>query len=484
MKLSKTEDTLAAAAAKAGMDEKTARKWSRIGRQPSEVKKTRTYWTRPDTFAEAWPEIEQLLELDASIEAKTIFDHLCRQSPEKYQESQLRTLQRRVKVWRAQKGQPREVCFPQSHVPGRQAQSDFTHLSDLEVTIAGQPFKHLFYHFTLVYSNWEWWTVCASESWESLSEGLQQALWVLGGVPEEHRTDSLSAAVKPVGSPDEFTERYQGLLRHYGMKASHTTPGRGHENGDVEQSHYRFKRAVDQELLLRGSRDFDSRKSYDEFLRRMRVRRNGLRRERLAEDVRALRALPERRLEAFTRESLKVSRNSTINVRDNTYSVPSQLIGERVEVRIYGAHLEVWYTGEMVEQMDRLRGECKASINYRHVIHSLVKKPGAFAHYRYQECLFPRMIFRLAYDELRSGAPERADRDYLQMLKLAADVSEDRVTEAINEVINRGEAISLARVRKLVIAASESASGLPQVVIDATPLASYDELLQDEEVAA
>jgi transposase InsO family protein len=287
----------------------------------------------------------------------------------KYQESQLRTLQRRVKVWRAQKGQPREVFFPQLHVPGRQAQSDFTHLSDLEVTIAGQPFKHLFYQFTLVYSNWEWGTVCASESWESLSEGLQQALWVLGGVPEEHRTDSLSAAVKPVGSLDEFTERYQGLLRHYGMKASHTTPGRGHENGDVEQSHYRFKRAVDQELLLRGSRDFDSRKSYDEFLRRMLVRRNGLRRERLAEDVRALRALPERRLEAFTRESLKVSRNSTINVRDNTYSVPSQLIGERVEVRIYGAHLEVSYAGEIDERMDRLRGECKASINYRHVIH-------------------------------------------------------------------------------------------------------------------
>lgn len=484
MKLSKTEETLATAAAKAGMDEKTARKWLRIGKQPSEVKKPRTYRTRPDAFAEAWPEIEQLLELDASIEAKTIFDHLCRQSPEKYQESQLRTLQRRVKVWRAQKGQPREVFFPQLHVPGRQAQSDFTHLSDLGVTIAGQPFKHLFYHFTLVYSNWEWGAVCASESWESLSEGLQEALWVLGGVPEEHRTDSLSAAVKPVGSPDEFTERYQGLLRHYGMKASHTTPGRGHENGDVEQSHHRFKRAVAQELLLRGSRDFDSRESYDEFLRRMLVRRNGLRRERLAEDVRALRALPERRLEAFTKESLKVSRNSTINVRDNTYSVPSQLIGERIEVRVYGAHLEVLYAGEMVERMDRLRGEGKASINYRHVIHSLVKKPGAFAHYRYQECLFPQMIFRLAYDELQSSAPERADRDYLQMLKLSADVSEDRVTEAINEIVKRGEAISLARVREMVSAASESAGGLPQVVIVATPLASYDELLQDEEVAA
>lgn len=484
MKLSKTEENLATAAAKAGMDEKTARKWLRIGKQPSEVKKSRAYRTRPDRFAEAWSEIEQLLELDASIEAKTIFDHLCRQSPEKYQESQLRTLQRRVKVWRAQKGQPREVFFPQLHVAGRQAQSDFTYLNELGVTIAGQPFKHLFYHFTLVYSNWEWGMVCASESWESLSEGLQQALWELGGVPEEHRTDSLSAAVKPVGSPEEFTERYQGLLRHYGMKASHTTPGRGHENGDVEQSHHRFKRAVDQELLLRGSRDFDSRESYDEFLRRMLHRRNGLRRERLAEEVKMLRALPERRLEAFTKESLKVSRNSTINVRDNIYSVPSQLIGERVEVRIYGAHLEVWYAGEVVERMDRLRGESKAAINYRHVIHSLVKKPGAFAHYRYQECLFPRMIFRLAYDELRTSTPERADREYLGMLKLAADESEDRVAEALNGIIKRGETISLARVRELVSAASESSGGLPQVIIDATPLASYDQLLEDEEVAA
>lgn len=484
MKLSKTEESLATAAAKAGMDEKTARKWLRIGRPPSEVKKPRSYRTRPDAFAEAWSEIEQLLELDASIEAKTIFDHLCRQSPERYQESQLRTLQRRVKVWRAQKGQPREVFFPQLHIPGRQAQSDFTHLSELGVTIAGQPFKHLFYHFTLVYSNWEWGMVCASESWESLSEGLQQALWELGGAPEEHRTDSLSAAVKPVGSPDEFTERYQGLLRHYGMKASHTTPGRGHENGDVEQSHYRFKQAVDQELLLRGSRDFESRESYDEFLRRMLHRRNGLRRERLAEEVKTLRALPERRLEAFSKESLKVSRNSTINVRDNIYSVPSQLIGERVEVRIYGAHLEVWYAGELVERMERLRGESKAAINYRHVIHSLVKKPGAFAHYRYQACLFPRMIFRLAYDELRSSAPERADRDYLWMLKLAADESEDRVAEALNGMIKRGEVISLERVRELVSVASETPGGLPQVIIEATPLESYDQLLNDEEVAA
>jgi transposase len=484
MKLSQTEETLALAAAKAGMDEKTARKWRRLGKHPSEVKQPRAYRTRPDAFAEVWEEIEQLLEGEPSLEAKTIFDHLCRKYEGRYQESQLRTLQRRVKIWRALKGAPKEVFFAQEHVPGRQAQSDFTHLSELMVTIAGQVFKHLFYHFTLVYSNWEWGMICASESWESLCEGLQAALWKLGGVPAEHRTDSLTAAVKPVGSRDEFTERYQGLLRHYGMRASHTTPNRGHENGDVEQSHHRFKRAVGQELLLRGSRDFASREDYEEFLRKMLVRRNGLRRDRIEEEVPTLRELPERRLESFSKESPKVSGNSVINIRDNYYSVPSQLIGERVEARIYAGHVEVRYAGELIERMERLRGEGKAAINYRHLIHSLVKKPGAFAHYRFRAGLFPRVIFRLAYDELQSRQPDRADREYLQLLKLAAEESEERAAAALHQLLNAGEPVSVDRVRELVLAASGEALGAaPSVTIEATPLSSYDQLLLEEEVA-
>jgi len=484
MKLSQTEETLALAAAKAGMDEKTARKWRRLGKPPSEVKQPRAYRTRPDAFAEVWEEIEQLLEGEPSLEAKTIFDHLCRKYEGRYQESQLRTLQRRVKIWRALKGAPKEVFFAQEHVPGRQAQSDFTHLSELMVTIAGQVFKHLFYHFTLVYSNWEWGMICASESWESLCEGVQAALWKLGGVPAEHRTDSLTAAVKPVGSRDEFTERYQGLLRHYGMRASHTTPNRGHENGDVEQSHHRFKRAVEQELLLRGSRDFASREDYEEFLRKMLVRRNGLRRERIEEEVPTLRELPERRLESFSKESPKVSGNSVINIRDNSYSVPSQLIGERVEARIYAGHVEVWYAGELIERMERLRGEGKAAINYRHLIHSLVKKPGAFAHYRFRAGLFPRVIFRLAYDELQSRQPDRADREYLQLLKLAAEESEERVAAALHQLLKAGEPVSVDRVRELALAASGEALGAaPSVTIEATPLSSYDQLLLEEEVA-
>lgn len=339
--MSQSETSLGVAAAKAGMDEKTARKWRRMGQLPSETRLPRTYRTRPDPFAGFWSEIEPLLQLDPSLEAKTIFDHLRRQHPEQLQESQLRTLQRLVKRWRAQKGAPREVFFPQQHVPGRQAQSDFTHMKSVGVTIAGQPFEHLLYHLALTYSNWEWGTVCFSESFESLAEGVQDALWELGGVPEEHRTDSLSAAVRPPHSKEEFTEKYQGLLRHYGMKASHSSPGRGNENGDVEQSHYRFKRAVVQELILRGSSEFAGRAEYEEFLRSLFRRRNQLRRERLVAELPVLGRLPERRLDACTKEVQRVSRNATISIRHNYYSVPSQLIGERVEVRIYGGHLEV-----------------------------------------------------------------------------------------------------------------------------------------------
>ena len=489
MKLSQTESKLAVAAAKAGMDEKTARKWRRLGHLPSEPREPRQYRTRLDPFAGVWREVEQLLERDASVEAKTIFDYLCRQNPEQFQEMQLRTLQRRVKRWRAQKGAPREVYFPQEHVPGRQAQSDFTYMNELLVTIAGQPFKHLLYHLTLTYSNWEWGQVCFSESYESLAEGVQDALWELGGVPQEHRTDSLSAAVRPPRNKEEFTEKYQGLLQHYGMKASHSSPGRGHENGDVEQSHHRFKRAVQQELILRGSREFAGRAEYEEFLAGLFRRRNQLRRERVAAELKVLRELPKRQLAACTKEVQRVSRNATISIRNNYYSVPSQLIGERVEVRIYGGHLEVWYGGELAERLDRLRGEGHAAINYRHIIHSLVKKPGAFAHYRFQASLFPRLIFRVAYDELQRQQPAQAEREYIQLLKLAAEESEELVATVLRELIDGGTAVNSERVREELRArVDQPQRSVLTVKIEAVVLHSYDQLLgqllDSEEVAA
>jgi hypothetical protein len=478
MKMIQTEVTQSVAAAKAGMSDKTARKYLRLGKLPSQTTKPRDWRTHPDIYAEVWEEIEEILKRDESVEAVTIFDYLCRKYEGKFQQSQLRTLQRRIKVWRALYGAPQEVIFPQTYLPGEQSQSDFTHMGELGVRIAGEHFDHLFYHFCLPYSNWETGTICFSESFESLSMGLQNAIWELGWVPRQHRTDSLSAAVNNLSQKEEFTARYCGLLAHYNMTASHTNAGRANENGDVEQSHYRFKKAVSQELILRGSVDFYSRADYEGFLQQLLKRRNASRREKLQEEIVMMQALPARRLEDYARISVKVTRNSIINVKKNFYSVNSQLIGERVTVKLYADYLEVCYGTVVVHQFPRLRGQGKMAVNYRHLIHSLIRKPGAFRHYRYQPSLFPRLNFRLAYDYLTKHYPATAERQYLVILQMAAEISEERVAEILRQLLVTGEAISAQRVKELMTETSplDSAQRLEAYKVE---LSAYDCLLEE-----
>ncbi len=475
MRLRKSEKSLAIAASKAGMDEKTARKWAAGGKLPSQVGPERTWRTRPDPFGEVWGEVERILRRAPGVEAKAVFEYLNRETPGRFEEGQLRTLQRRIKVWKATEGLAKEVMFAQRHPPGAQCQSDFTRMGDLSVTIRREPLDHMLYHFVLTRSNWEDATVCHGESFESLTAGLQNALWRLGAVPAEHRTDSLSAAVNNLNEREEFTENYRGLMRHYGMKFSHTQAGRAHENGDVEQSHHRFKTSVEQELLLRGSRDFESAESYKSFLEALLSRRNAARRQSLAEELAVMRRLPERRLEDFTRLRVGVSAGSTIRVRKNTYSVDSRLIGETVDVRLHHAHLEVHYGQRIVESMPRLRGEGKHRIQYRHVIDSLVRKPGAFARYRYRADMFPGVLFRAAWDELRRECPATADRQYLEILLMAARRGERRVERALKRLVESGRPIREAAVLELL--AEESPAPAWRVSVAPVDVASYDALL-------
>ena len=284
-RLMASEKTMASAAAKAGMDEKTGRKYRDLGKLPSEVKAEHSWRTREDPFAEVWEELRAKLEINSGLEAKTLFEDLQRRNPGHFSDGQLRTLQRRVKTWRALEGPPKEVFFPQVYRPAELAQSDFTDMGELAVTIQGQLFAHLIYHFVLPYSNWETGTICFSESFESLSEGLQNALWELGGVPRQHRTDRLSTAVHKTGHPEEFTRRYAALLQHYGLEGRKIQRAEPNENGDVEQRHYRFKRALDQALMLRGSRDFERGDEYVAFLGKLFDQLNAGRGERLAEEL-------------------------------------------------------------------------------------------------------------------------------------------------------------------------------------------------------
>jgi hypothetical protein len=472
------------AADKAGLDPKTARKYRRLGRLPSEVRRMdRDYRTRSDPFAAVWPELAELLLVNPGLEAKTLFDDLQRRFPGRFADGQLRTLQRHVKRWRALHGSAKEVFFSQVHHPGRLCASDFTHCTELRVTINGVLFDHLIYHFVLTYSNWEAGTICFAESFESLSEGLQNALASLGGVPHLHRTDRLTAAIPPGTEGSAFfTERYQALLRHYGLQGQAIQAGRANENGDAEQSHRQFKRALEQALLLRGSRDFDSREAYAEFLNRLFSQRNAGRQQRLAEEAPLLRPLPARRLEACRRLRVRVDRGSTIHVNCNTYSVASRLIGEQVEVRVYAERLEVWYGQQRVETLPRLRGRGKHRIHYRHVIDWLVRKPGAFADYCYRQDLFPSSRFRLAYDVLAAQQPERAAKEYLGILYLAARQSEAGVEAALVRLLDAGGPLGAGLV-ETELARSDNTLSPTAVTVGVVDLASYDALLEGKEVA-
>ncbi len=481
MKLLNQEKTLSLAAAKSGMDEKTARKYRRLGKLPSEVSQERDYRTREDAFAEIWEEVRPKLELNSGLQAKTLFKDLQRRHPGKFQDGQLRTLQRRVKEWRALEGPPKEVFFEQRHEPGELGQSDFTQMNKLGIRIQGQGFDHLLYHFVLTYSNWEWGTVCFSESFESLSVGFQNAVWKLGGVPNAHRTDRLSAAVHQEIHPEVFTQRYKSLLAHYGVEGRRIQASKPNENGDIEQRHYRLKEAVDQSLMLRGSREFESREHYKQFLERIFDQLNSGRGTRVQEELKRLRRLPARQLESYKRVSVGVKRNnSTIRVDNNTYTVDSRLIGEDVEVRVHADELQVWYAQRQVDTLPRLRGSGKHRIQYRHIIDWLVRKPGAFENYRYREELFPTTRFRIVYDRLRRHfTSSRASKDYLLILQYAALQSEATVDAILERLLRAGELPTLEAVEAL-LQLSETPP-LEDVHIDEVELSAYDHLLDGEE---
>jgi hypothetical protein len=476
----KMEDgkTQVAAAAAAGMSERTARKWRR-GPVPSATKGPRTWRTRQDPFVGVWEaEVVPLLRADdeAELEAVTILDHLITKHPDQLSRGHLRTLQRRIRDWRALHGPEREVFFEQQHVPGREGAFDFTDATELGVTIAGQPFAHLIFTFVLTFSGWTWVALAFSETFEALAAGLQGALWALGAVPEHARSDNLSAATHelPASRGRDLTKRYRALLDHYGMKSSRIQPGEAHENA-AEKSNDLVKRAIVQALLLRGSRDFADVEQYESFVREVvdRARNRGID-EQLAEERKHLRPLPAAPVPSYTVYRPRVRKWSTMMVGRRIYSVPSRLIGHEVEARVHADVVELLFRGKLVETMPRIRGDKGHRIDYRHVIWSLVRKPGAFARYRFREELFPTVTFRRAYDALR-GVGERADVEYVRILHLAASTSEAMVDDALAALLSSGVRFDYAVVKAI---ARPDTPPIPAVTIGAPDLRQYDRLLE------
>jgi hypothetical protein len=465
------------AAGRAGMSERTARKYERAAQLPSQLKEPHTWQTRNDPFEADWPWVVSQLERDPALQGSTLFALLYERHPERYRPTQVRTLQRHIARWRALHGPEREVIFEQQHTPGERAQSDFTHMDDLGVTLAGVAFPHLYFHLTLTYSNVEAVSLCFSESFEALAEGIERCLWQIGGVPEQHRTDHLTAAVRRLNSAarEDWTTRYQALMAHYGMQPTWNNAGIAHENGDVEQSHFRFKEAVDQALRVRGSREFPDRAAYERFVQDLVRKRNATRQHRFAIEREALRPLPAVPLAACREVRVLVSRFSTIQVLSNTYSVSSRLIGTAVLVRVRAETLEGYVGTSRVFVLPRLVGKHQHRICYQHLIWSLVRKPGAFAAYRYRDDLYPTTTFRQAYDRLQAERGIRADHEYVRLLHLAASTSESEVETALSLLLEQEHLPTFAAVRELVCL--PQAPAIPQLSAPALDLSPYDDLI-------
>jgi len=473
------EMTQEAAAAAAEMSVRTGRKWE-SGLLPSQRRKARSWRTREDPFVEVWAEIEVILRDDkeGKLQSKTLFDDLCARFPGRFDAGQLRTLQRRIRDWRAVSGPAKEVVFPQEHPAGREAAFDFTHCDALAVTICGSPFSHLLFTFRLSHSGWTWVQLAFSETFEALISGLQGALWDLGGVPEVVRHDNLSAATHALAerAGRVLNRRYKSVLEHYGLQSTRIEPGKPNQNGIAEKGNDLIKTALNQALILRGDRDFASAESYMAFVHQVVERSNNASRSaKFISEQTHLKPLPAAPVPSYSKHTPTVRSWSTIRVSDCTYSVPSRLIGHQVLVHQHADFLEVFYKDKLVEMLPRIHRKDGACINYRHIIWSLVRKPGAFARYRFREELFPSLFFRRAYDALQSWRGERADIEYVRILHLAAATMEADVECALELLLERKEPFDYATVKDL---AHPEPQVVPKVDIPKPNLRHFDNLYE------
>jgi len=470
------------AALRAGMNRDTAAGYIGSGQLPSEQVVTRDWRTRQDPFKAHWAEAEAMLRAAPELEAKALFEWLGERHGGSYDEGQLRTFQRHVRRWRALYGPEKEVYFPQEHRPGVRMETDFTCLNSLGMTIRGEAIEQWLCHSVLTYSNWQWGTLCHSESLLALRKGLQMALVQLGHVPAEHWTDNTTAATHELGGDERgrrgFNGSYLKLMGHFGIEPHTINRAEPHENGDIESSNGVFKRRLKQHLLLRGSRDFDAAEAIRRFLEEVFHKANRGRQKRLAEELAVMRPLLVALLPEYVEEDVPVSRWSTVQTDRRVYSVPSRLIGETVRVWRYEERVEVYLGGVRQLVMPRLTGEKTHAINYRDIIEWLIRKPGAFAQYRFRSDLFPSLVFRRAYDRLsRDCAPRAADLDYLRILRQAARTMECEVERVLVDLEERNLTPRWAALQEFWPMAQPAAAPLLQPLT--VELDAYDALLAE-----
>ncbi len=476
------EHSQEAAAAKTGISVASARRVESALVLPSQ-RPPRHWRTRADPLAEVWnSEVVPMLEGAPSLMAVTLLEELQRRHPDRFGDAVLRTLQRRVGQWRAEHGQEREIYFAQEHPPGRLGLSDFTVADELDISLGGLAFPHRLYQFALAHSGWRHVrVVLGGESFQSLATGLQEALWMAGGVPEEHRTDSLSAAFNNLAEREELTTRYHALCEHYGLRPTRNNTGVSHENGAIEARQGSLKKGLDQALLLRGSREFADLAVYEQFVAET-VRRLNARCARAWEAERAcLKPLPARRTTDFEEIDARVSKFGVFSAKSVLYSVPSRLAGHRLKVRLHSTHLDAWLGGVKVFQCERLHASAAdrhpRQIDWRHMLPSLKRKPGAFARWVLRDAMFPRSEYAQAWERISAKLPERAAcRLMVELLDLADRANV--VAELAGVLVTLQAHDELPDIDALRERFAPRPPTMPDVQVELPSTAVYDELLE------
>jgi hypothetical protein len=473
------------AAAKAGFCERTGRRIDSGAHQPKQGQ-PRDWRTRLDPLAEVWVnELEPMLKQQPKLEAMTLFEYLQDQHPGQYQ-TVLRTLQRRVSEWKAQHGVPPELMFELRHNPGEMGLSDFTQLKGVTITIAGLPYEHLLYHYRLAYSGWQYvQPIEGGESFIALAEGLQNALAACGGVPKQHRTDSLSAAYANSGGKHHLTERYGALCSHYQMHSCRNNTGVAHENGSIESPHGYFKRRLVQQLYLRGSFDFDSVAEYGAFITRVVAKLNAKCSEKYAAELALLQPLPRYRCADYEILSVRVSCRATVDIKSVLYTVPERLVGRALTVHLYHNRAIGYLGTQVVVELPRVLsssshvGRRVRCIDYRHLVQGLRRKPRALLYCTWQQEILPNAEYRSIWQQMLERYDcDSAARVMVEALYIAATQDKElAVSEYLQQQLAEGSLTIGGLQRQFQLPSRQAA---PAIAVTQHSLVSYDQLLHYE----
>ena len=449
----------------------------------------RRWRTRADPLAEVWDSVlVPMLEKAPQLEPQTLLLHLEQVFPDHEWCRRKRTLQRRVEQWKALHGPALGVMFMQHHQPGVLGISDFTVLKGEPITIDGVAFEHRLFHFRLPYSGWcHVEVIHGGESFVALAEALQNALEACGGVPAEHRTDSLSACFRNRDGSyaGDYTSRYRELCAHLGVIATRNNRGVAHENGAIEGPHRHWKHRLEQQLIQRGSRDFETEAEYRQLVGQVNDTLNGRYevKGRLEIERLHLQPLPVERFADYDPLTVRVRSTSTIEVRSVTYSVPSRLIGQQLSVHLRHDRLDLFLRNQFIATLPRLHGQkgqkALRRIDFRHVIDSLRRKPRALLRAQLQDDLLPTDSWRQLWRALLADLPpDEAAKVMVDALHVAARTDDlAGVERYLRRQLRKGE-ISLSSLRDHYgLRPPRGLAALPQLDIPEHTLSSYDELL-------